>query len=314
VNATSFNDIYILTLPSFIWVKAYPDHHGNATLPPEYDHYSASCNMVKSMSQLFVIGGTYTDTDACDLAVDAWSMHNFWTGTSQNAGDNETYWALYDPTVTTNVVPADVYNVTGGDKEGGAKLEAPKGGFDSGNKPLEDLLGRRPSIPERSPTRHIPSPTKSSKPTPTPTHSPKPALSTGAIVGVAIGGAAGLALILLVWYCIGKRVIRRRNERRQSQMTQAQPLYFGGSPVAPPSMLSPQTSVGYWGMQSSPTSPQMVTPQQTTPMPPSELPAEHHGNVHVANELPQQRVDDKGAVSPVDVPYQGHPGVPHQGH
>ncbi|KAH7483915.1 hypothetical protein FOMA001_g7353 [Fusarium oxysporum f. sp. matthiolae] len=35
VNATSFNDIYILTLPSFIWVKAYPDHHGNATLPPE---------------------------------------------------------------------------------------------------------------------------------------------------------------------------------------------------------------------------------------------------------------------------------------
>lgn len=126
VNATSFNDIYILTLPSFIWVKAYSDHHGNATLPPEYDHYSASCNMVKHMSQLFVIGGTYTDTNACDLAYDAWSMHNFWTGTNNNAGNNETYWAIYNPNITEDVVPVDVYNVNGGNKRGGAKLVAPR--------------------------------------------------------------------------------------------------------------------------------------------------------------------------------------------
>lgn len=308
VNATSFNDIYILTLPSFIWVKAYPDHHGNATLPPEYDHYSASCNMVKSMSQLFVIGGTYTDTDACDLAVDAWAMHNFWTGTSQNAGDNETYWALYDPSVKTNVVPIDVYNVTGGDKEGGATLLAPKGGFDSGNKPLQDLLGRRPSIAERSPTRQVTFETK--PPTSTPTPDKGSSLSTGAIVGIAIGGAAGLALIMAVWFCIGRRVVRRREERRMSQMTQTQtqPLYYGGSPATQPSLVSPHTSVGYWG--SSPTSPQMVTPHQTTPMPPSELPAEHHNGVHGVSELPQQRAADKGAVSPVGVPSQGHSPAP----
>ncbi|KAJ6439168.1 telomere-associated RecQ helicase [Purpureocillium lavendulum] len=207
VNVTSFNDIYILTLPSFIWVKAYPDHHGNATLPPDYGHYSASCNMVKSMSQLFVIGGTYTDTDACDLAVDAWAQHNFWTGTSQNAGDNKTYWALYDPNVTSNVVPVDIYSAVGGTKDGNATLVSPKAGFDSGNKPLEDLLGRRPTIPPRSPTRHISSPTNSSTPTPTPTPTPPApptsSLSTGAIVGIAISGAVGaLLLVLLVWILI----------------------------------------------------------------------------------------------------------------
>jgi hypothetical protein len=258
------------------------------------------------MSQLFVIGGTYTDTDACDLAVDTWSMHNFWTGTSQNAGDNKTYWALYDPTVTSNVVPIDVYNVTGGDKDGGATLEAPKAGFDSGNKPLEDLLQRRPSIAERSPTRKVSFPTAPPKATAPP--DPGPALSTGAIVGIALGGAAALAIVIISWFCIGRRAVRRRKGRRQSQMTQVQPLSFGGSPQSQPSMASPQTSVGYWG--SSPTSPQMMTPHQASLIPPSELPADTCGNGHMVCELPQQRGEDKGAVSPVDVPSQGYSPAP----
>jgi hypothetical protein len=32
--------------------------------------------MVKSMAQLFVIGGTYTNTDACDLAANIWAQHD----------------------------------------------------------------------------------------------------------------------------------------------------------------------------------------------------------------------------------------------
>ncbi|KAJ3528892.1 hypothetical protein NM208_g10000 [Fusarium decemcellulare] len=315
VNATSFNDIYILTLPSFIWVKAYPDHHGNATLPPEYDHYSASCNMVKHMSQLFVIGGTYTDTDACDLAYDAWSMHNFWTGTNNNDGDNETYWAIYDPDITENVVPIDVYNVTGGNKNGGAKLAAPKDGFDDGNKPLQDLLGRRPSIAERSPTRSIPSTTGTSPPSPSPTGDSGSGLSTGAIVGIAIGGAVGLALILLVWFCIGRRVVRRREERRQSAMTQTQHLYNGGS-MATPSVVTPHTSTGYWGAE--PVSPHQMSPHHMSPhqsvsqppLPPTELPAEHHGNIHAVHDMSQHRHDNKSPISPGVSSHGWSPGPP----
>ncbi|KAH7459073.1 hypothetical protein FOMA001_g20310 [Fusarium oxysporum f. sp. matthiolae] len=307
VNTTSFADVYILTLPSFTWVKAWPDLPGNATMPPEFGHYSSSCNMVKSMSQLFVIGGTYSDTKACDLGVNEWAQHNFWTGTSQNAGNNETYWDLYDPTVTTNVVPAHVYNITGGDKDGGATLDAPKAGFDSGNSALEDLLGRRPAIAERSPTRKVSSPTKS--PTATATPSPRSGLSIGAIVGISIGGTMALAVVLTLGFCIGRRVVRRREERRrQSNMTQAQPLYFNGSPVAPPSMVSPQTSVGYQG--SSPTNSQMMTPYQASPLPPTELPAEDHSHMHAISELPQQRVGGKGAVSPVGVSSHGNSPAP----
>ncbi|KAH6889678.1 hypothetical protein B0T10DRAFT_571714 [Thelonectria olida] len=311
VNTTSFNDIYILTIPSFIWVKAYPDHHGNATLPPEYDHYSGSCNMVKSMSQMFVIGGTYTDRDGCDLEPDAWAMHNFWTGTSQNAGDNETYWELYNPNITSNVVPIDVYSVVGGNKYGGATLAGPKAGFDSGNKPLQDLLHRRPSIPERVPTRNVSAATSS------PSTSPRSGLSTGAIVGIAIGSAVGLGLVLLAWFCIGRRVVQRREERRQAQMMQPQQSYFDGSTAGPPNLASPHASMGHWGMGSDPVSSPLLTPPPlVTPPPlapplvPSELPAHQDDTMFVASELPQQSVDDKAAVSPIGVSSHGYSPAP----
>ncbi|KAI3581889.1 hypothetical protein IWW34DRAFT_802708 [Fusarium oxysporum f. sp. albedinis] len=267
VNATSFNDIYILTLPSFIWVKAYPHHHGNATLPPEYDHYSASCNMVKHMSQLF------------------------------------------------NVVPADVYNVTGGNKKGGAKLAAPKDGFDEGNKPLQDLLGRRPEIAERSPTRSIHSTTGTStaSPKPTETSNPDSKLSTGAIVGIAIGGAAGVALLLFVWFCVGKKINRRREERRQSSMTQNQYQGNGGNLIHPPSTVSPLAATGYWGHGSEPVSPHHMSPHQSISVsqgPPTELPAEQHGDVHGVSELPQDAVGRKTPASPGVSSQSWSPGPP----
>ncbi|KAM4061425.1 kelch motif domain-containing protein [Hirsutella rhossiliensis] len=285
VNTTAFNDIYILTLPSFIWVKAYPDHHGNATMLPQFGHYSASCNMVKSMSQLFVIGGTYPDSNDCDGAVTAWGQHTFWTGTSQNAGDNQTYyWALPDPNVTSNVVPIDVYSVVGGNKYGGATLKEPKAGFDSGNKPLHDLLQRRPSIPSRTPTRPIPGPTDSSTLVPAP---PGPALSTGAIVGIAIGGAAGLALVMFLWFLIGKRVVRRREERRQSEISQFS-FSGGGSKAGSPSMVSPQTPMGPWVAGSAPgpsSSPEPCTQQGGGYRVVSELPAQHQQDVSELRRL-----------------------------
>ncbi|KAJ4180950.1 hypothetical protein NW767_014255 [Fusarium falciforme] len=283
VNTTSFNDVYILTIPSFIWVKAFPNHHGNATMPPSYGHYSASCNMVKSMSQMLVIGGTYPDSDNCDLAYNIWAQHNFWTGTLHNEGNNKTYWAQYDPNVTSNVVPVDVYSVVGGNKEGHATLKGPKDGFDSGNKSLQYLLGLRPSIPQRSPTRDLTPATSS----PTPVSSGSNGLSPGAIVGIVIGSVVGLALILLVWFCIGRSVVRRRKERRRSEMTQAS-YSVVSSTAGAPSIVSPPESMGPWS----------GSPPPATLPPPSELPAQQDRSTYVVSELPQHRMDKTGAVSP----------------
>jgi hypothetical protein len=155
VNVTAFNDLYLLTLPSFTWVKLFPDRRGNATY--EYGHYSATCNMVKSYSQMMVIGGSYPASDMCDLASQYWAQHNLWTGTLGNEGNNVngTYWALFNPNLTSNVVPADVYNIVGGNKDGGATQLSPKAGYDPGNSPgLDTLLRRKPTF-TRTPTRVV---------------------------------------------------------------------------------------------------------------------------------------------------------------
>ena len=268
VNVTAFNDVYILTLPSFTWVKVWPDHHGNGT--SMYGHYSATCNMVKSYSQMMIIGGSYPDSDICDLAQQYWAQHNLWTGTLGNEGDNvnDTYWALFNPNLTTNVVPDDVYNIVGGNKDGSATQLSPTAGYDQGTSPeLDTLLKRKPTF-TRTPTRVVSTstPTNTSTPTSTPNPPSSNKLSTGAIVGIAIGCAAAAVIILVVWYIIGMRLFKKRKEAyRQSQMTEQSAMYLG---YKTPSMATPQSPQGQW--VPSPGSP----PPPMGP-PPTELDAAH---------------------------------------
>jgi hypothetical protein len=59
-NATSFDDVYILTIPSFTWIKWYPTSPGTGS-----PHNSLTCNVIDN-AQMLVIGGTFPDSDACD--------------------------------------------------------------------------------------------------------------------------------------------------------------------------------------------------------------------------------------------------------
>ncbi|KAH7316561.1 hypothetical protein B0I35DRAFT_451549 [Stachybotrys elegans] len=313
-DAQSYNDIYILTLPSFTWVKAYPDRQGNATLPPRLRHYSGSCNMVKSMSQMFVIGGTYTDTDACDTAANIWGVHNWWTGTYNNDGNNNDSWALYDPNVTTNVVPFHVYDVVGGNKEGGATVTEPSGGFSQENRPLSDLMARRPGFAERTPTRAIPGPTGSSD-----SSSGSGGLSTGAIVGIAIGSTVGFVLLLFAWFLFGRRVVRRRQARAAAKTMQTGSI--GDSSHTGATVASRYDSVMPWiHATTSWNYPQAAQqPSPPPPQPPSELPIHRDGELYVVSELPNQDDpstnhgprDNAPALSPVShVGSHPHPPLP----
>lgn len=232
VNVSAFNDLYILTLPSFIWLKVFPDHHGNATY--KYGHYAASCNMVLGNSQMFVIGGTYPnpgDEDICDLSQSIWAQHNLFTGTLGNVGNdpNDTYWGSPNTSITSNVVPIDVYRVVGGDKNGGATLRAPKSGYDTPNGGLQTLLARTPTFAARSATR----------PVTTVPATGSSSLSTGAIVGIAIGSAAGLALAIISGWCVISRHIRRQREEHRPEESLMSESYYGPSTVSPESMQTP---------------------------------------------------------------------------
>lgn len=61
-NYTSgYDDVYILSMPSFTWIKMYP----NTTIE-QYPHNSLSCNVIDG-AQMIIIGGSFPlDDDTCD--------------------------------------------------------------------------------------------------------------------------------------------------------------------------------------------------------------------------------------------------------
>lgn len=269
----------------------FPDRHGNGSF--EFGHYAASANMVLGNSQMFIIGGTYPnagDEDICDLAQTAWAQHNLFTGTAGNVGDNPngTYWALPNTSITSNVVPNDVYNVVGGDKNGGATLLAPKSGYDTPNGGLQTLLTRKPTFVARSATRAVT--TATSTPSPAPPPESSSSLSTGAIVGIAIASVVGLGFILILAWCVIRRQRHRRRRRSEEQRQES----FMSEPYYGPSTVSPQSAQAPFPPPTA--APATFTPQleDTSPrLRPAEL-----GDFPTSPRTPQAELDVQRASSP----------------
>ena len=60
MNGSAFDDVYILSLPSFTWIRWWPTQPG-----PGRPHHSLSCNII-GRSQMLVIGGTFPGDQDCD--------------------------------------------------------------------------------------------------------------------------------------------------------------------------------------------------------------------------------------------------------
>ncbi|ROW17560.1 hypothetical protein VPNG_00897 [Cytospora leucostoma] len=198
-DTAGYDDVYILTIPTFTWIKLYPTD-GNIT--GQYPHNSLSCNVI-NRSQMLIIGGTFPlSDDACDAAPQ-WGTHNLVLGHQDDANP----WQLYSPNLTTYAVPDAVTSVVGGQRAGGATRTAPSGGFD--NPDLRVLMTKTASIAARTPTRAVPggsgSTSSSSSSGGGGTH-----LSRGAIAGIAVGGSVAL-IAALAGLCL---VARRRHRFR----------------------------------------------------------------------------------------------------
>ncbi|KAJ2897480.1 Kelch repeat-containing protein-like protein 5 [Zalerion maritima] len=206
-----FDDVYILSLPSFTWIKYYPlDREGTG----DYPHHSLSCNVV-SDSQMLIIGGSFPTADICDSET-VWGTHNLDLG-KQLAPP--AIWAAYDNEMTDYQVPEDIYTVIGGDGGGGATVTAPVSGFEAND--LNVLLTRTATAPDRSITegRVDPRPTPGDEePTTAPTDEAEGGgggadLGTGAIAGIAVGGAVALALVAAGIFFL----LRRRNKKGKGE-------------------------------------------------------------------------------------------------
>ena len=186
-NTAGFDDIYVLSLPTFTWIKLYPNDTTSST--GEYPHHSLSCNVHLDGSQMLIIGGSFPVSDMCDTP-EQWGVHNLDMGRRNSDG---AVWQLYDPAKKGYVVPWDIRNVVGGSETGASTKREPENGFSSPD--LKTLLARTASAPTRTPTRDVGGDKEGGN-----------KLSTGAIAGIAVGSAVGA--IVLLSACIF--IIRKR--------------------------------------------------------------------------------------------------------
>ncbi|KAI8300466.1 Kelch repeat-containing protein [Colletotrichum sp. SAR11_59] len=265
VLGAGYDDVYVLSLPTFTWVKMFPSTNGTGSNP----HHSLSCNIVPGRAQMIIIGGTFPSSNDCDYPVQ-WGTHNVDLG-KQNK--NKSIWELYSPNKTTYSVPDEVIAVIGGNGNGGATKTSPAAGWNTADLGL--MLADQAEITLRTPTRMV---SAISAP------SGGSSLSTGAIVGIAVGAAALIILLGLACFCL---IRRRRNQQNHNppNSSSGQPFHTqtmseawsppathvspAASPYSPPYHPSPFTPPPH-----SPPPPQSA---QTVPPymgPPVELPSE----------------------------------------
>ncbi|KAF2190559.1 hypothetical protein K469DRAFT_733284 [Zopfia rhizophila CBS 207.26] len=190
-EGVGFGDVYVLSLPSFKWIKFWPrtEDNAGATFP----HHSLSCDVVEN-SQMIIMGGHFPNlTRDCDVPT-IYGQHGLDLGKSNAKGAK---WAEFNPKLTTYQVPVEIARTIGGGPTGGATVLAPTAGW--GERDLSVQFERAYTPTTRAPTRHIPSETA---PAPPPSTPPKSS-NKKAIIGGAVGGAlGGLLLVALIVGCL----------------------------------------------------------------------------------------------------------------
>ncbi|RDW91632.1 hypothetical protein BP5796_02797 [Coleophoma crateriformis] len=188
-NSTGFDDVYILTLPSFTWIKWWPSTPGTGK-----PHNTLSCNVIDG-AQMIIVGGTFPLSSDCDSPT-TWGTHNLDLGKQNSAG---AMWHDYQPNLTSYSVPSEIIAVVGGSSLGGATVTAPVSGYD--NRDLAVYFTQQASVASRTPTRAIPTPSATQS-----SSSSSKTLSSGAIAGIAVGAAVVFIAVLIgAWVCIRRR-------------------------------------------------------------------------------------------------------------
>jgi hypothetical protein len=222
--------VYILSLPSFTWIKAFPEND-NSTTPAEVGHGGCSANVI-NRKQMLVIGGWFPLYDKCD-APSGQGQHNMVLGYN---GDDAKLWDKFQPNISAYVVPSPIISAIGGGyvhfktpsskvvsnsdnrPTGGATKTAPAAW---GHPDLATYYTLKPTFAARSATRLLPSPTGSSP------SSGSNKSNVAVIAGSVVGGLVGLIIILcLILFCLRrhKNALKKKQEKEGDANNAPPPL------------------------------------------------------------------------------------------
>ncbi|PSN64586.1 hypothetical protein BS50DRAFT_77876 [Corynespora cassiicola Philippines] len=174
----AFSDMYILTIPTFHWIRV------------EVDSVARRLHSCSKVADRYMVtyGGFMKKVNEVDEACD---QENYGLRLFDMTSLNWT--SRYEAPTTTSAyaVPSAIYNIIGGDSDGGATKSAPSAGFNTPG--LEAVLnGESPETPM---------PTGSGSPSdPDDNGSLQDSRSSsnpnkGVIIGAVVGGIVGLAII-----------------------------------------------------------------------------------------------------------------------
>jgi len=187
-KAAAYDDVYILSLPSFTWIKVF----SSDDVPSQVGHGGCSANVVNH-AQMLVIGGWFPLYDKCD-APEGQGQHNMVLG--YNGGDSK-LWDKFSPQLDDYVVPSPIIAAVGGGPTGGATKTSPA---TWGHPDLATYYTLKPTFTARSATRSLPSATESAS-----AGSSKKS-NVAAIAGGTVGGLAALIVLLcLILFCLHRR-------------------------------------------------------------------------------------------------------------
>jgi hypothetical protein len=109
-NPAAFDDVYILSLPSFKWIRAYSSGGSD---PYQFGHGGCSAS-VMTPDQMIIIGGWFPNPAFSDCdEINKQGQHNMVLGMNSGKQDNA-IWDKYDPKLSQYVVPTVIISAIGG--------------------------------------------------------------------------------------------------------------------------------------------------------------------------------------------------------
>lgn len=236
----ALGDVYILTMPAFVWIKVNTTSGDKSSLP-RMDHF---CTTYKDR-QMLVIGGrdelnADTTNTACGDGYPAIRLLDTTTFTWQ------TQYPLDDDKYQ---VPQAVIDVVGGGPDGGANKSASSFSKTLGNHVAlfsKTIPRYDPDNPPSQAAASSPGQTSTSNTSPSASVIPdsQSSLSSGAIAGIVVGSVVGVGLLAAaVWFSLIQR-IRRRRQQDQINQSMYEGYQMKTSPEAAESADESATKVG----------------------------------------------------------------------